>query len=226
MMQLNRGDNMGRYIACGIACGLYIQKKRSTSMETFNKLKNDINKNISNIINLDDYESNEYEEELCFQIKENFVNNNIYDFIKEINNVLNIKSYFLYNLFSRNKTIDVNSEDFNNQNYKMEFHYFDDNYNYQREGQKEVLKNKYAIISNDDYLLETMPFYTENNWIFSGQSDIIENVNIHTIYLMVWIDTNKIYGEDLTSALNLLNIFSRNYFKNPLGKDVHFFIDG
>lgn len=225
-MQLNRGDNMGRYIACGIACGLYIQKKRSTSMETFNKLKNDINKNISNIINLDDYESNEYEEELCFQIKENFVNNNIYDFIKEINNVLNIKSYFLYNLFSRNKTIDVNSEDFNNQNYKMEFHYFDDNYNYQREGQKEVLKNKYAIISNDDYLLETMPFYTENNWIFSGQSDIIENVNIHTIYLMVWIDTNKIYGEDLTSALNLLNIFSRNYFKNPLGKDVHFFIDG
>ena len=168
---------MGRYIACGIACGLYIQKKRSTSMETFNKLKNDINKNISNIINLDDYESNEYEEELCFQIKENFVNNNIYDFIKEINNVLNIKSYFLYNLFSRNKTIDVNSEDFNNQNYKMEFHYFDDNYNYQREGQKEVLKNKYAIISNDDYLLETMPFYTENNWIFSGQSDIIENVN-------------------------------------------------
>lgn len=217
---------MGRYIACGIACGLYIQKKRSTSMETFNKLKNDINKNISNIINLDDYESNEYEEELCFQIKENFVNNNIYDFIKEINNVLNIKSYFLYNLFSRNKTIDVNSEDFNNQNYKMEFHYFDDNYNYQREGQKEVLKNKYAIISNDDYLLETMPFYTENNWIFSGQSDIIENVNIHTIYLMVWIDTNKIYGEDLTSALNLLNIFSRNYFKNPLGKDVHFFIDG
>ena len=43
---------------------------------------------------------------------------------------------------------------------------------------------------------------------------------------MVWIDTNKIYGEDLTSALNLLNIFSRNYFKNPLGKDVHFFIDG
>lgn len=226
MMQLNRGDNMGRYIACGIACGLYIQKKRSTSMETFNKLKNDINKNISNIINLDDYESNEYEEELCFQIKENFVNNNIYDFIKEINNVLNIKSYFLYNLFSRNKTIDVNSEDFNNQNYKMEFHYFDDNYNYQRGGQKEVLKNKYAIISNDDYLLETMPFYTENNWIFSGQSDIIENVNIHTIYLMVWIDTNKIYGEDLTSALNLLNIFSRNYFKNPLGKDVHFFIDG
>ena len=217
---------MGRYIACGIACGLYIQKKRSTSMETFNKLKNDINKNISNIINLDDYESNEYEEELCFQIKENFVNNNIYDFIKEINNVLNIKSYFLYNLFSRNKTIDVNSEDFNNQNYKMEFHYFDDNYNYQRGGQKEVLKNKYAIISNDDYLLETMPFYTENNWIFSGQSDIIENVNIHTIYLMVWIDTNKIYGEDLTSALNLLNIFSRNYFKNPLGKDVHFFIDG
>lgn len=217
---------MGRYIACGIACGLYIQKKRSTSMETFNKLKNDINKNISNIINLDDYESNEYEEELCFRIKENFVNNNIYDFIKEINNVLNIKSYFLYNLFSRNKTIDVNSEDFNNQNYKMEFHYFDDNYNYQREGQKEVLKNKYAIISNDDYLLETMPFYTENNWIFSGQSDIIENVNIHTIYLMVWIDTNKIYGEDLTSALNLLNIFSRNYFKNPLGKDVHFFIDG
>ncbi len=139
---------------------------------------------------------------------------------------MNIKSYFLYNLFSRNKTIDVNSEDFNNQNYKMEFHYFDDNYNYQREGQKEVLKNKYAIISNDDYLLETMPFYTENNWIFSGQSDIIENVNIHTIYLMVWIDTNKIYGEDLTSALNLLNIFSRNYFKNPLGKDVHFFIDG
>ena len=59
-----------------------------------------------------------------------------------------------------------------------------------------------------------------------GESELLRNVDISASYIELWIDENKIDGEDESKIIQLLNIFSRNYFKNPLGKDIHFYIFG
>ena len=45
-------------------------------------------------------------------------------------------------------------------------------------------------------------------------------------FIITWIDFSKYLGEDESGMLDILNKMKKNYFKNPLGKDLMFYIAG
>lgn len=220
---------MGRNVAMGIACKISVHKENYTTKERFLELNSQIKENIEKHIDVSHYKVIETDEKITYKIDESFVNEHIHELVKEVNHLLDMKNYFLYNSWYNDyQNIDLNSDKFNQKNYPFELKWFDENYNYESEYEKKYLCNDYGVRTGDkeEYTYLTGPFYPENVWMIHGESELLRNVNIYASYVELWIDENKIDGEDESKIIQLLNIFSRNYFKNPLGKDIHFYIFG
>lgn len=220
---------MGRHVAMGIACKISIYKRNYTTKERFLELKNQIKEDIERYIDVSHYRVIETDEGITYNIDESFVNEQIHGLIKEASHLLDMEMYFLCNSgYDDYKNIDLTSEKFNQKNYPFELKWFDENDNYRNEYEKDNLCYNYGVRTGDEkkYDFLTLPFYIENVWMIRGDSELIENVNIHSSYIQLWMDENIIDGEDESTIMELLNVFSRNYFKNPLAKSAQFYICG
>lgn len=218
---------MGRYVAAGIACKISICKKDYISKEEFTSLKKEIKQEVEKYIDVKTYDVIEKDGSFCYMIKEDFVNEHFHELLKEINPILNIKGHFLWKIYRDDyKKIDVNSENFNSDEYNFKLEYFDKNYKFSSEYDKRQFINNYGILEGENIYSLDSPFFTENLWMIYGNRKLLESINIYTDNSLLWLDFNKIDGESELYVIRLLNIFARRYYKSPLSKNLHFYITG
>ena len=214
---------MGRYVAFGIATEVYVYKKGWVSNEDFESLKDELKETMSNCIDIEKYILKEDENILKYRIEENFVNRNLHSFLKEANKLVKIKNSGFYTLNQLENYVE--RDDFDRTNYPLWLKFFTEDDSYESEYRKIERCNNYGLVSLDDVDIADEPFYTENVWMLSNRKQI-DTVKIYTSYINIWLDFNKIDGEDETSIIRIMNALSRKYFENPLGKCSHFYIHG
>lgn len=218
---------MSRFVAAGIACKILICKKKYVKDEAFNELREEMKGEVEKHIDANTYNVEEGDNYICYRIKEDFVNEHLHELLKEINPILNIKQCFLSGLYyDECEEIDVYSDDFNRDNYNFKLKYFDKNYNFDSEYERHQFANNYAILEGTKLYSLDLPFFTENLWIVCMNRKLFNNVRIDISYILLWVEPYKYPGEDESFIIRLLNIFSRNYFKNPLSKNLQFYISG
>jgi len=198
---------MGKYLACGIATRIYVEKDKYSSIymeSNIEKIKRDLNKKV----NLDNYNCIETEKGLVFEINPQFVTDNINELIREIHPVINCKEYFFEQLF---RFQEINIEDFDKERYPLKL---------------TVDNNHYSLINskNNSYISEFYAYENSECWMLENEF-LIQNLQINISYIPIWMEFNKYAGEDETNMLYFLNYFSRDKFKNPLFKDILFFLN-
>lgn len=135
---------MGRNVAMGIACKISVHKENYTTKERFLELNSQIKENIEKHIDVSHYKVIETDEKITYKIDESFVNEHIHELVKEVNHLLDMKNDFLCNSgYNDYQNIDLNSDEFNQKNYPFELKWFDENYNYESEYEKNI----YAMIT-------------------------------------------------------------------------------
>lgn len=216
---------MRKYVAAGIACEVGIYRDQLDFENKFKRRKTEIKEDIKKYINVDNYNIEEKDDFICYNIKEDFVNDHLHNFIKEINPLLDIKNCFLSFMYEKDyDEIDIDSDDFNKDNYNFKLKFFDENYKYNSEKEKRKFKNRYGIEKENNKYPLYVPLYEDNLWMFREKRIVMEDIQIYTSYIVLWFDYNEINGQDERRVIKLLNVFAQNYFKNPLSKDFHFYI--
>jgi hypothetical protein len=208
---------MGRYLSNGIPTKIRV------ILESYNEVeKNDlteIKKNLSKYIDLSMYELVEYANGYVFELKKEVFNKHIYELIKELEPLTSCRSYFTHNLFDEHD-INVLSDEFNKDNYKIELCKYGDNPEYEEENR--ISENAYYILNND-YIREWGSFPYQY-WALNGE--IEKKYYVDMIFMMLWSDCNKFSGEDPTPMLEVLNSMKSSYYKSPLSKSLVYFIAG
>ena len=215
---------MGRNMMNGIATRIEIQKRNPVVNYDIIKNKNMILKEINKFVNVENYNCTQNENgDLTLEIKMEFFNDNIHDLIKETRKIMKCENILLDNMFDK-KEIDYKK--FNNVNYPLQLKKYDENYKYAYARQKEELLGTYYLESNIDKFQETGSWFPSNYWLFQENKDMFYNLTVQIFHIPLWIDIGKIIMEDESFLLHLINRISRNHFKNPLSKDILFFIGG
>ena len=208
---------MGTYLANGIAIRITI------TGEIENK-KEEILNQLRNFIDIDSftiYEENHY---IILDIDKEFFNENIHNCLKEISSMFGTDFFEFYN--NKNNSLSnqiINDKNFNKKNYPIKLE------KYQTLNNKSRLLDKFYIKMNPCSLIHNQvkhysPF-NGNYWITLGNNHL-ENVRIKITLVANWIDFVKYYGEDPTWNLYILNTMKMTYYKNPLSKNLIYFILG
>lgn len=200
---------MGRYLANGIPTriSVFLKKGKKIDENDLIKIKNDL----LNYVDLSMYELNEYEDGYAFHLKTEVFNKNIYELIKEINELTPCYSYFIFNLFD-DCDINVLSDEFNKDNYKIELIKSSNNLEY-------FVQNT----NSNNSIGETLS-YPYQFWVLT--SEIEDKYYVDMKFIMLWTDFSKFNGEDETEMLRILNNMKSSYYKNPLSKSLIYFIAG
>lgn len=218
---------MGRYLALGIATTIYVEKNKNSlySSKNFNlnKNKNKIINEMNKFLDMSKYHCVENVDSLYFRMGRKHFNDNIYALLKELKPIINCDRMFFGEFFGYNKEMTI--EEVIKQKYKIKLDIYDETYHFDNEHQKENLLNEFYIECNGETTNERYsPFEAPACWLFDGE--LSDRVRVSFGYMLIWCDWNKYVGEDETPMLKLLNTFSRNYFHNPLSKNILFYIDG
>ncbi len=208
---------MGTYLANGIAIRITITGEiKNKKEEILNQLKN--------FIDIDSYTIYEESHYIILDIDREFFNENIHNCLKEISSMLGTDFFEFYN----NKDNSISNQiifdkTFNKKNYPIKLE------KYQTLNNKSKLLEKFYIKMNPCNLIHNQvkhysPF-NGNYWITLGNNNL-ENVRIKITLVANWIDFVKYYGEDPTWNLYILNTMKMTYYKNPLSKNLIYFILG
>ena len=130
---------MGQSLALGITTKITIRKKKGYEEEDINYALKDLKK----IINIDDYEIKyKGEDGILLKLKEEIFNNNIHDFLKEIDQLTSSRYYFIDCLMENEaKTIKFD-KNFNKENYPIKLKWYDENDEYQSEYEKKRIMRR------------------------------------------------------------------------------------
>lgn len=216
---------MGRYVALGIACEIQFRKSIYTKPEEFALIRKDLKNNIEKYINANDYYITEEDDSIYYRIKEEVINNNIHNLLKEIEQLFDMND-FEYHISEGKHDIKVSDENFNKDNYPLEFKLLDENYKYEGEYDKKTNCNTYRFVTPHCKIETDFPFFRENDWMLYGKGDLFDDTSGDVGYLNIWRDIDKIDGEDETMIIYILNTLLMKYFQNPLAKDLQFYISG
>lgn len=196
---------MGRYIAGGIATGILIEGKHGYNLR---ERKEEIMKQLNRRLNMSVYNIEENDCEICLYLKKEYIENNIHELVKEVATVMNVSDYFLYHL-------DVKKvEDFTLEKCPVKVTEKNNPYNKSMEYLiNDKIGEQWACFQNFSYIL-----LDEILWD--------RNLEISIRFIPIFIDFSKISIENHTVLLQLLNIFSKAYFKSNLSNNFLFYIDG
>ena len=189
---------MGRYFSYGIATRVTVTRKNENEKVE----KDKIFKQLGNYINVDTYNVTENNNEIVLSIKEDFVNNNIKDFLKEI---MSLGQFYCSQL---------ETKVYDNTKVSYELSTSEDNKNDKRH----VLK-----VGTTKLYERAEALWFDNNWVFN-ENYFIHEYSVFIELITLWIDACKVDGEDVSELLRITNSLKTNYFNNPLGKDLIFFI--
>ena len=189
---------MGRYFSYGIATRVTVTRKNENEKVE----KDKIFKQLGNYINVDTYNITENNNEIVLSIKEDFVNNNIKDFLKEI---MPLGQFYCSQL---------ETKVYDNTKVSYELSTSEDNKNDKRH----VLK-----VGTTKLYERAEALWFDNNWVFN-ENYFIHEYSVFIELITLWIDACKVDGEDVSELLRITNSLKTNYFNNPLGKDLIFFI--
>ncbi len=189
---------MGRYFSYGIATRVTVTRKNENEKVE----KDKIFKQLGNYINVDTYNVTENNNEIVLSIKEDFVNDNIKDFLKEIMPLG--QSYC--------SLLEEKVDDNTKTSYEL---YVDEE---GKTSEKHVLK-----VGTDELYERAEALWFDNNWVFN-ENYFIHEYSVFIELITLWIDACKVDGEDVSELLRITNSLKTNYFNNPLGKDLIFFI--
>jgi hypothetical protein len=209
---------MGRYLANGIPTTISVVLERGYEVE-----KNDlteIKKDLSKYVDLSMYELVKYDNGYEFELKKEVFNKHIHELIKELEPLTSCRSYFMFNLLDK-YDINVLSDEFNKDNYKIELSKYGDNPEYEKENY--IRENAYYIRCQKGHISEASS-YPYQFWALS--SEIRKKYYVDMSFIMLWMDYNKYNGEDETPMLKVLNSMKSSYYKNPLSKSLIYFIAG
>ena len=204
---------MGRYFANGVATTIIIRNKKSSIFEKIDlklnkkRILNQINKYLS----IKDYRISFDKDIILLRIKKDIFNKNIHSLLKEIDSLTDCNDYLSHYLF--NKKINVNSCDFNPDNYKIIL-------------QKSKEDGSYYINAHNIITEDMCGAYTCNSWIFWDDYKLRNTLRADIGAILLWFDSEKYIGEDESKILSILNTLKTRYYKTPLSKDMIFYISG
>lgn len=189
---------MGRFFSYGIATRISVTRKNKNEKVEKDKIFNQL----GNYIDVNTYDVKECNNRMVLSIKEDFVNDNIKDFLKEIMPLGQFCCSMLENKV--------------NDNTKTSYELYVDEDG--KTSEKHVLK-----VGTDKLyeMAQTLSF--DNNWVFN-EDYFINEYSVFIELITLWIDVCKVDGEDVSELLRITNSLKTNYFDNPLGKDLIFFI--
>ena len=212
---------MGQSLALGITTKITIRKKKYYEKEDINYALKDLKK----IININDYEIKYKDEDgILLKLKEEIFDNNIHDFLKEIEPLTSGKSMFLFNLMDEDRNIELN-KDFSKENYPIKLKWYDKNDKYKNEHEKNELCGECAAIYKDNRLKQDfMPFF---NYAWISLDYIVRSrFEIDMEFIPIWNNAYKILTEDEITILKIMNILKTKYYKTKLSKDMIYYISG
>lgn len=189
---------MGRFFSYGIATRVTVTRKNDNEKVE----KDKIFKQLGNYIDVDTYNVLENDNEMVLSIKEDFVNDNINKFLQEI---MPLGQFYCSML---EKKVNDNTK------VSYELSTSEDNKNDKRHVLKVGTTKLYEMA-------QALSF--GNNWVFN-ENYFIREYSVFIELITLWIDACKIDGEDVSELLRITNSLKTNYFDNPLGKDLIFFI--
>lgn len=223
---------MGRYLALGIACEIQFRKRDNVSVEKFNAIRGDLKKSIERYICAEHYHVTDGEDFVYYGIKEEVVNKNIYELIKEVQRIAPMED-FVYKMSYGSERYCISDgeyrvvyEQFNKENCPVELKYFDETDIYEDERDKENKCQKYQLLTPGGEIEMDRPYPPFNRWTIYDIGDLVEHAKGDTNYLLLWFDWNKSGAENEMTVVELLNKLLVHYFKNPLAKNLQFYITG
>ena len=197
---------MGRNLSGGILTRISIRKATGWRSDNNFDLKKEFDKvldDISKFIDISKYDISEYNGVYNLSLNVDFINENIYDLLVEMNQVNDRISFV-------DLDYDVSSiSDEYVKNHPITCCVEEDNY---------VLK--YDGCENNEYQLY-FPFY----WIMSNEK-LFYNVDVYGSVIPIWFDIGKFSHEDETFILMMMNTMKTKYFKSELSKCLIFEVIG
>ena len=219
---------MGRYLAMGLPTRIHFYKKESYTANSEFKIldnKEDILKKIKNYIDISFYDFDECtdgSDAFGLKLNEKMASENIHDVIKEVVNLIDdsrIRDALYYKE-------EIDYDNFSNENHPLFVHQYKDDDEYESDWQKKHLCDSYCLKSNSGEIGEDMPFYSSEYWLFDYDRELTRNIEVNMLFFALWIDIDKFDSEDETRLIQLINKFSRRYFKNDLSNNLLFYISG
>lgn len=204
---------MGRYLAVGIVTSIVMKKKNGwESSEKFNVFENkdDILKDLNNMIDTSKYECIYENDYIALQLKPEHFNDNIHELIKELYPMINCESCILSNC---EKKVKILSNEFNKKDFPLTI------------SNKKINEENIIYCIQSDYGEKLNYFASPEYYLFENQ-DYKKNIEMDLYFINLWQDFNKYDGEDETKMLEIINKMSRFYYKNPLSKNMLFYILG
>lgn len=193
---------MGRFLSAGIATTILI------SGPNIFEQKDKILKRMEKFIDIKNYEVHDQEKDFYLRLKTDVFEQNIYEFVNEFYKVKKAYNIFLEDIENH----DI--QEFTKEKYPLKL----------IEDEKE---NLLVQIPNSEYDVNETGFVWENfSYIFLDDSFPRRDIKIYLKFIPIWMEPDKTLSEDPTNMLYFLNLFSRNYFKSPLGNHFLFYIEG
>lgn len=189
---------MGRFFSYGIATRVTVTRKNENEKVE----KDKIFEQLGNYIDVDTYNVTENDNEMVLSIKEDFVNDNINKFLQEIMPLGQSCCRLL------EEKVDDNT--------KISYELYVD-----EEGKTD--ENHVLKVGTDELYERAEALWFDNNWVFN-ENYFIHEYSVFIELITLWIDACKVDGEDVSELLRITNSLKANYFENPLGKDLIFFI--
>lgn len=203
---------MGRYFASGIPISFSIYCEGKKDKEDLNKLK----QHLSKYFNLDVYDIDDktYSNSFKLTMKKDFLEENIHECLMEINEVTELE--MIDDMFSDlNKKIlfKNHSKEFCQKNYPITL-----KWNKHRE--------KYYLDCEEITFDQTLNF-CEPFWLYRNNDLLGRNkYRVDMDLILLWLNDDKMDTESETNLLYVVNNMKKNFYKNPLAKNIVYFIYG
>ena len=207
---------MGRYLTSGLLTSIFVEKRKDNWSFNINKnfdLKKEYNNLIQKmnlIINTSKYNVIEKEDGYVFNLKLEFINNNIHDLLIEMDSLFKTR-YLIEMLYDYDTAVEIDYKDSKfKTKYPLKCIINDEKY--------------YAFINGDEKLSEDY-VYEDFDWFFND-SYFYNNVKITGYIIPLWMDDAKYVGEDDTCMLKIINNMKSSYYKSKLAKCLIYVVLG
>lgn len=203
---------MGRYVAFGVASTINVLTKKENKYDIY-KNKDKILGSLNNFLDLSKYNCKEYENGFVYKIKPKYFQDNIHELLKEIHPLMNCEDLFYDTKY---QDIDISSDKFNKEDVPLIIK----QYKKSESGHREE-----GFYNDWDDMEEDLPMEWPEFWLFK-EEELHENVRIQMLYICLWRDYDKIFSEDETKLICIMNTLLQGHFKSVLAKNCLFYISG
>ena len=197
---------MGRYLAAAIPTKIGIRNRTDfyalKEVDIF-KDKDLILNKLSEYIDTNFYDISYEEDMLCLELNQEKTNKYLEEFLEEINDILDLSDYLFYMLFKEDTEIKLNSI-FLKVNEERECYL--------------TRKNSNKYIEEESACFDGAP------WAFDLDNKFYKSIRLSINAINLWVEIDKFECEDESKMLQLLNKFSKSYFKSELSKIMMFHI--